>query len=130
MPVLGRGKRPKDTERMKALALAANAGSDDDAAPSRHRQKRARKLSNVATAVETENPFETLELEVGSDADDEDFVAGSGSSSDPSDETSDIQELTNAEVNGTLPDTNYESLVLTKESSLIRGVAGSHKQID
>jgi hypothetical protein len=105
-PVLGHGECPKDTEHMKALALAENVGSDNDSAPPCCHQKRACKLPIVTTPVETENPFDALELEVGSDADDEDFVAGSGSSSDSSDETSDIQELTNAEVNSTLPDTN------------------------
>jgi hypothetical protein len=88
---------------MKALALAANAGSDDDAAPSRRRQRRARKPPNVIATVGTKNPFQMLDMDVSSDADDDDFVTGSGSSSDSSDETSDIQELTTAEVNITLP---------------------------
>jgi hypothetical protein len=98
--VFGCGHCPKDTECMKALTLAAAADSDEDNGACSHRRPKRANKPKAPDAIGTENPFETLEVEESSDADDEDFVADSSSSS--SDETSDIQELTNAEVNSTL----------------------------
>ena len=48
IPVLGRGKRPKDPEQMRALPLAAATDSGDDVGPSsRLHQKRARKPKSL-----------------------------------------------------------------------------------
>ena len=91
--MLGRGQRPKDTERMKALTLATAVDSDDGEEPPRRRAKRVPK-PKASAPIGTRNPFKPLDIEE-SDADDDDFITTSGESSD---ESTDIEELTNAEV--------------------------------
>jgi hypothetical protein len=91
--VLGRGQCPNDTERMKTLALATAMDSDDGEEPPRRHAKRVPKLK-ASAPIGTSNPFEPLDIEE-SDADDDDFIATSNESSD---ESTDIEELTNAEV--------------------------------
>jgi len=96
---MGRGKRSRDPERMKALALAAAAGSDDDEGMSRPPKKRPSRKRKV-TSIGSDNPFESLDVEMSSDADDDDFIEDeqSGSDSESSEPESDIEGLTNAEI--------------------------------
>jgi hypothetical protein len=97
--VLGRGKRPRDPECMKALALAAAASSDDDKGPS-HPPKKRLPRKRMAAAIDSNDPPESYDVEMSSDAGDDDFIAHeqSGSNSESSETGSDIEELTNAEV--------------------------------
>ena len=78
---------------MKALTLATTMDSDDGEEPPHRRSKRVPK-PKASAPIGTSNPFEPLDIEE-SDADDDDFIATSGESSD---ESTDIEELTNAEV--------------------------------
>ncbi|KAG2029183.1 hypothetical protein BDR03DRAFT_987924, partial [Suillus americanus] len=75
--VLGRGKRPKNTERMNALIQAEGEDIDN---PSRHprRSRRAPKKQNAA--VDPNNFFLSLPVEEASDADDGDFTGSESSS--------------------------------------------------
>ncbi|KIM78347.1 hypothetical protein PILCRDRAFT_11324 [Piloderma croceum F 1598] len=85
--VMGRGQRSKDPERI----------SDDDERP-RPKRKSSRKCK--PTIIDSGNSFDPLEVEISSDADDDDFVAEESGTESSKAETdgSDIQELTNAEV--------------------------------
>ena len=95
--VMGHGQRSKDPERMRALALAAAGSSDDDERP---HPKRKSSRKRKPTIIDSGNPFDPLEVEISSDADDDDFVAEESGTESSKAETdgSDIQELTNAEV--------------------------------
>jgi hypothetical protein len=91
--VLGHGQHPKDTEHMKALALATAVDSDDGEEPPRYHAKRVPKPKALAP-IGTSNSFEPFDIKE-SDTDDDDFITTSGESLD---ESTDIEELTNAEV--------------------------------
>jgi hypothetical protein len=91
--VLGRGQHPKDTEHMKALALATAVDSDDGEEPPCHHAKRVPKLK-ASAPIGMSNPFEPFDIEE-SNADNDDFIA---TSSESLEESTDIEELTNAEV--------------------------------
>ena len=91
---MGRGQHPKDPERMCALALAAAASSDDEGSSLRAKRKSSRKRKLI---VGSGNSFGPPEVEMASDADDNDFAA-EVSSTESSETESNIQELTNAEV--------------------------------
>jgi hypothetical protein len=97
--VVGREKRLRDPERMKAPALAAAAGSDDDEGMSRLPKKRPSRKHKV-TSIGSNNPFESLDVKMSSDADDDDFIEDkqSGSDSRSSEPESDIEGLKSAEV--------------------------------
>ena len=96
---MGRGKRPKDPERMRALALATAASSDDENTSCHCQNKCSQKRS--AGAIFSHNSFGLLEVDMSSDADDDDFIAddqSTSSSSEAESHGSDIQEPTNVEV--------------------------------
>jgi hypothetical protein len=107
-PVLGRGHRVRDPERMKALALST-ADSDDEAAPAHPRRQPSQRTKAKSSCLNTVNSFESLDVEDISDPDDTNYqtdeelpnlLSGSDSESDSAQETdgSDIEEITNAEV--------------------------------
>ena len=96
---MGCGKCSRDPEHMKALALAAAAGSDDDEGMLHPPKKRPSRKHKV-TSIGSNNPFESLDVEMSSDVDNDDFIEDkqSGSDSESSEPESDIEGLTNAEI--------------------------------
>ena len=91
---MGHGQRPKDPECMCALVLAAAASSDDEGSSLHAKRKSSRKRKLI---VGSGNSFGPPEVEMASDADDDNFAA-EVSIPESSETESDIQELTNAEV--------------------------------
>ena len=107
-PVLGRGHRAKDPERMRALALST-ADSGDEAVPARPRRQPSQRTKGKSSSFNTANSFKSLDVEDIFDPDDTnyktdeelpDLLSGSDSGSDSAEETdgSDIEEITNTEV--------------------------------
>ncbi|KAG2029544.1 hypothetical protein BDR03DRAFT_1018235 [Suillus americanus] len=99
--VLGRGKRPKNTERMNALIQAEGQDIDN---PSRRprRSRHAPKKQNAA--VDPNNFFSSLPVEEASDADDGDFTGSESSSqSSSSGSETDTTEILNVELADVLP---------------------------
>ncbi|KAG2029090.1 hypothetical protein BDR03DRAFT_1051571, partial [Suillus americanus] len=129
--VLGRGKRPKNVERMNALIQAE--GEDNDK-PLRHpRRPRRVPRKKIIPSVDNDNYFSCLPVEEASDADDADFTqgseSGSESSSSASDSDNNIQdhEISNVELAMILPmktvpprggNTNPDARHLRKKTSL------------
>ena len=99
--VLGRGRRERYSGHMADLIASELMGSDEDGEVSSltkrkkggAKSKSRRKPANLRTG----NSFSPLPVEECSDADDNDYISsGDGSSTSSSD--SDIQEITNEEV--------------------------------
>ncbi|KAG2030396.1 hypothetical protein BDR03DRAFT_906074 [Suillus americanus] len=77
--VLGRGRRPKNPERMNALIQAEQ---EDNGQPLR-RHRQPHRLPKKSAISKNDNLFSTLSVEDASDADDGDFTGdGSESSSE------------------------------------------------
>ncbi|KAG1817901.1 hypothetical protein EV424DRAFT_1347788 [Suillus variegatus] len=105
--VLGRGKRPKNVERMNALIQSE--GKDNDQPSCCPRRPRRVPQKKTIPSVDNDNYFSCLPVEEASDADDADFTqgseSGSESSSSASDSDNNIQdhEISNGELAMILP---------------------------
>jgi hypothetical protein len=71
--IMGHRKCPKDPEQMRVLALTTAASSNDENTSRRRQNKRSQKHS--AGAIFSSNSFGLLEVDMSSDADDDDFIA-------------------------------------------------------
>ena len=96
---MGHRKCSRDLECMKALMLAAAVSSNNDKGLPYPPKKMLLRKCKVAS-FGSDNPFESLNVKMSSDADDDDFIADEQSVSDSEslEAASNIEELTNAEV--------------------------------
>ena len=94
-PVLGRGRRVKNTTAMRSAI--ARLGEDDNGDPTKLTRPRKR----AAKPVGTTNKYSNLDVEESSDADDSDFcdeTPGLQRTSDSESDSDKDQQMTNEEV--------------------------------
>jgi hypothetical protein len=70
--IMGHGKHQKDPEWIRALELTTAASLDDENTCRHHQSKHSQKCS--AGTIFSSNSFGLLEVDMSSDADDNDFI--------------------------------------------------------